>query len=487
MNIAMPTMAGSGSSFDAGQVTFVMGAWGPWHVDMFLSLCLPSLLSPENLPAFAETRRPRYVIFTTADDRRTMEASPLWRHFAELVAVEFELLRASEIREPIATQQRIWTRAIAMVSRRNDFLFLMPPDVVWSEGSLRAMSRALAAGRRIVFLPWHIRVVAETFVPAMRAIFAETRAASGIAGRDLVHLALEHLHPLNAAYRIDGPFFPSHPEIFLHPVRHQGLLARIIALTPALFRPAEIVLNANKLAVHVYRDDEIYLPADSDELFLTSLTPLDKEFPYYTRPRRADPVAIAKWWQYYASGSNDFLARSNYRIHYAEIDPPAWRRAERRIDALVRRASVAREGLYVWQAADAQPFLRIATEILALTLASGLLTRAVRGAGARVVVLPHDRAFAAAGVHLDKLLDWRRRPPLIRWLRGHMAVIADSSLLFSGHDFSLDLVTDTGAPLQVGCRNGAWYLNGQALSAAPMRAGEQVLLVLDGMLSPPGH
>jgi hypothetical protein len=474
-----------GSGFDAGQVTFVMGAWGHWHVDAFLSLCLPSLLSLGNLPAFVGAQRPRYVIFTTADDRRTMEASPLWPRFAELLAVEFELLRAGEIREPIATQQRIWARAIDMVARRNDFLFLMPPDVVWSDGSLRAMSRALAAGRRIVFVPWHIRVVAETFAPAMRAILAERGATSGIAGRDLVRLALEHLHPLVAAYRIDGRFFPSHPELFLQPVRHQGLLARIIALTPALFRPAEIALNANKLAVHVYRDDELYLPADSDELFLTSLTPLSKEFHYYSGPRRADPVAIAKWWQYYASGSNDFLARSDYRIHYAEIDPPAWWRAERRIDALVRRASVVRECLYVWQAADAQPCLRTATEILALTVASGLIGRVVRSAGARVIVLPHDRAFAAAGVHLDRLLDWRHRPRLIRWLQEHVAVIADSSPLLCGQDLSLDLVTDAGTPLNVTRRSGALHVNGHPLGEPPVRVGEHVVLVSDGFVTSP--
>ncbi|MCC6779458.1 MAG: hypothetical protein IT537_22990 [Hyphomicrobiales bacterium] len=472
----------SGSGFDSGQVTFVMGAWGHWHVDMFLSLCLPSLLSPRNLPAFVGAHRPRYVIFTTAADRRTMEQAPLWHRFAELVSTEFELLRASDIREPIATQQRIWSRAIDMVSRRNDFLFLMPPDVVWGEGSLAAMARALTAGCRIVFVPWHIRVVAETFVPAMRAKLGERGSVDGISGRDLVRLSLEHLHPLNAAYRIDGPYFPYHPEILLHPVRHQGLLARIIALTPALFRPVDIALNRNKLAVEVYPDDELYLPADSDELFLASLTPLAKEFPYFSQPRKADAAGIAKWWQYYASGSNEFLARSNYRIHFAELDLSQWRRAERRIDSLVRRATIARDARDVWQVADAQPFLRTATEILALAISSGLIARAIRGPGARLIVLPHDRAFTSAGVALETLLDWRRGSQLIQWLRAHVAVMADNSAMHLDDKLSNDLVTEAGTSLSLVRRDGTLQLNGRPVVGPPTRVGNHLVVVSDQLL-----
>jgi hypothetical protein len=466
------------------ELTFVLAVWGTWHVDAFLTLCLPSLLSANNLPALLESRRARFVVFTTEHDRNVMQASPVWEQFAKLIDVTFETLTAAEIKEPVQTQQMVWWRAIDLTTRNRGFLFFIPPDVVWSDGSMRTIARALAAGKRIIIVPWTVRVTAETFVPAIKEFFATQELMQGIGSRELVRMTLQHLHPLMSAYRIGSTFFPHHPEMFLMPIPHQGLLLRLTASIPTIFKPADIALTPNKLVARQCSDEELYMPTDSDELFVVSLAPFVKEFHFYNRPRRADPITVGRWWDYYSSGSNDFLARTNYRIHYSELDPAAWRKAEQRVDLFLRRAVIAREGLLVWTTIRQYSHLRIATRILALALGTGLLARVVCGHGKRVIVVPEDSAFAAAGMDLDALLTHAARHELTRSMRQHLAVISDETPFFKAEDFTLILTSDAGAPMSVSRLEGGLMVNGHRIRDEPITVGEHVLLITDAVLMP---
>ena len=68
---------------------FSTAVWGPWHTGAFLTVNLPSLLAPANLPAFAAAHKVVYRIFTSAAEARQIAASAAFQRARELVEFEF--------------------------------------------------------------------------------------------------------------------------------------------------------------------------------------------------------------------------------------------------------------------------------------------------------------------------------------------------------------------------------------------------------------
>jgi hypothetical protein len=465
------------------KVSLITSVWGDWHTGAFLHLNLPSLLAPLNLPAFTAMHDVSFVIFTTDRDRTRIAAAPVFRRLSEITKVAFEPIAADEIRDPVGTQQRVWWRAIDHVNRLRTHLFFLPPDVVWSNASMHHIGVAMARGCHIVIIPWTVRVVAETFQPAITAYFSECGYA-GISSRELVRMTFEHLHPLIAAYRRDSAMFPRHPEMLIETVPKQGLLLRLLASIPTVYKPSDVPLNENKLTVGRFPDEEIYVPGDSDEVFVASLAPLDKDFTFFDKPRRADPVSIGLWWLGYRSESNDLLVRTSYRIHAGVLEPAAWRAAERAFDYFLRRCVIGREALEVWQAMRKRSDCSIAVEAIAGALHTGSLARAVRGRGERLVFLPDNTAFAAMSrTDLNTLMSLRGRPTLIRLFRRHMALLnAEARTILAGHAGTALLQTDDEGRVEL--RRDAQntlFVDGIAIVDGPATAGDHVVIITSAL------
>ena len=61
--------------------------------------------------------------------------------------------------------------------------------------------------------------------------------ARTIAARDMMTLAITHIHPLMAAYDRAGAYFPIHPEMILWPIEGDGFLLRLLARELFCFEP----------------------------------------------------------------------------------------------------------------------------------------------------------------------------------------------------------------------------------------------------------
>src|SRR5262249_8432816 len=57
---------------------FILVLWGERFRNYFLDLCLPTLLSPSNLPALATQPRRNLLICTCPDDWAAMRAAPVF-------------------------------------------------------------------------------------------------------------------------------------------------------------------------------------------------------------------------------------------------------------------------------------------------------------------------------------------------------------------------------------------------------------------------
>jgi hypothetical protein len=400
----------------ATRVLMTTAVWGTWHIEQFLTLNLPTLLAPGNLPAFCERRRLRYCIFTTEHDRPGLERAPIVAELRRIMTVEFQPLAPERLGNPIAAHHHAWELATDRAMKDGSFVLFMPPDVAWSDGAFTHLGNLLDEGLGAIFMTY-LRVDQDLFIKAMRTRAVAGDFAVAIGSRELVSLALDCLHPLMAASMISSRRLPVHPEMLFWPGPDRALLLRVLAREFFLFDPARFAWNETRLSADVGRPTDVRFISDSDDLFAVSLAEIGKDADWHSRENRADPIDIGQWWLNYDSPINDAVVRHKVRWHSGDADEATWRRIEAYSDRFIRRCAVAREGLRLRGMAQVHSCSR-AARLIALATYSGVLARAVRGGAPAKIFLPTNAAFQAAPADiLDGLSEpknWRAWGRLIR-------------------------------------------------------------------------
>jgi hypothetical protein len=433
-----------------------MAVWGDWHVQCFLDLNLPTLLAARNLPAFTKLLRTDYLIYTTARDWQRIRRAPLFRELAKLVNITFVELHEADIKTPMQTHNLVWDKGRVAALATGAMAMVMPPDVAWSDGSLAHIAELVERGRSAIFLNWHLRAVAETFIPQFLDLHSGGDLPISVSGRELVSLAIENIHPLCCAYLRDSTAFPHHPEMIFWPIAGQGLLMHVFALIPFIFDPSEFQLTANKSIADLGDVSRLHFVADSDDVFMASLAPLGKDRDWYQRNARIDPVRFAQWWTYYDSPSNDHLARVPFRLHFAEVDETLWRRAEHEALNLIRRLSANRELYRIYVAARRLECAR-AAQLIAASIHLGVGSVLARRLEPMTVFLPRDEAFGSQWEEISgMLLNPGNKKVLIEFLRAHFAPSPDLEKTNSRPSERLDSDGDAELhKLDAGFRAGA--------------------------------
>lgn len=398
---------------------YATAVWGQWHVQTFIDMNVPTMLAAGNLPAFAALVDTTYAIYTPARDRARMEAAPSIRRMMEVVRVEFRDLTDDEIGAPVATHHHVWNQVMEQARAEAGYVLLMPPDVAWSDGSLGHLAGLIVAGKEAMFLNWHVRSVADTFIRTFLADHEPSAdCAIAVPSRDLVRRSLEHVHPMTGAYLRDSRYFPFHPEMIFWPVEGEGLLMHILALVPFVFRADALELLPTRLVGRMGSRDKLHFVVDSDDLYMVSLAELNKDADWYAADARLSYPTVAKWWLYYDSPANDPLVDRPYRLHFAEPTPAKWRRAEASARLAIHGMRSAREVLRLAQAAE-HLGCKVAARILHCVVQTGL-AKALAGSGeALLVQIPEDAALGAAAGRIDDLLAPINRALLLNALRAH--------------------------------------------------------------------
>jgi hypothetical protein len=394
--------------------------WGPWHLGVYLDANLPSLLADNNLLAFAGMHRVRYRIFTAKGDIPRIEASPAFQRAREIVPFELIACPVEQASNPIAMHHQLWRRSIDEARAAGAMILFVPPDVIWSNGSLGHVAGHFARGKRAVFMTY-MRVISETCVPETRRLYL---GADGVTidapSRGLVELALQHIHPLTLTYVRDSPNFPIHPEFILWPVPGEGFLMRVLVREMFAYDPSIFELNQQALLAEPPDPNLVHYITDSDDLFSLSLAPLTKDIDWYARPQRLDPVKIGNWWLTYDSPANDAVASRYFYVHRTPRTADKWRPAEIASDILVRRIAGSRELLRVARAINAEEVMH-ARQVLGLAIAETKLPRFARWSGPVTLLIPKNagmRSWLLGGG--EELLRPERSSELVRRMLHHV-------------------------------------------------------------------
>lgn len=334
------------------QVHFIMAVWGRAYVDMFLDVALASLLAPNNIPAVAwcDDLDPRFKVYTSCDDMDYMQEHPRFQKLQRLVAVEIIPVDDSFGGDKFSPLIQLHNRSIYEAEDQDAVLVFLSPDFIMADGAIWRLIEIWAEGYRSVMI-LTLRLNHDSMRAELAKRFPVAKDASlTIKARELVALALPHLHDIEKGYFWDTgeSCFPIHSY---WPVEDEGLTARCFYLHPILVAPSftHVYPKGTIDADFVDRtcnQHEVYIVQDSDELtcFELSSKKMRDENSAIRSPVKRTPRSFAKWSLVNANPAYPLLHhhwffQARIRIH-SGVQSPLWKEAEKKASSLASRVKL---------------------------------------------------------------------------------------------------------------------------------------------------
>jgi hypothetical protein len=393
--------------------------WGAWHLRAWERAMVPTLLSERNLPLLARRTDVRYRVASTRSGVARIAATPSYARLKELCPVE--LVVVSEAEAPPTQLHVDWYhRAVEDARSAGSFCLFAPPDVAWSDGTFAEVAASIEAGRAAAAMPY-LRVVSETCLTELEAR-AEPGGPLRLPPGELVRLGVRHLHPLSAAALAGGRHGRPSLEMFWR-VPGEGLVMRHAVRELFFFDPRRVQVSHLWYALDGCAAGELDVVDDSDRMMMLSLAPLMKDLPLYIPERGVTPMDVARQTLHPLNDTpfTSLFAGRSIRLHYGEMTPARWRRAERRSEIAFKQVLVLRDLLRVWAALEGHP-CRTARRALAVAAQATSLARRWPHAGPVTAFVPTDEALQErAGDWMERLLAVGAERQLQEWVLAHVA------------------------------------------------------------------
>jgi hypothetical protein len=284
---------------------FIIVLWGARFCDYFLDYCLPSMLSPGNIPALRTRTPSKFSIATRPDDWERMRASAIFRKLEQYVTPVFieippcPLGRSGcehmGIGHKMALQGAFEDKAYAMV---------VTPDSMLSDGSVARLQDLARNGTKLA-LAVALRFGEEPFFDGLRSAGLvgekrpqDTGEALTISGRQMAAAAVNGLHRETLGYEWDAPIFTLIPAATWWRVPGEnGIVIHSLSWAPLLIDFAAVQAHDTTTLDHwtldgdyIHRNvdwrEATHIVQDSDEMFLASWAPMDDG------PPTAKPTAL---------------------------------------------------------------------------------------------------------------------------------------------------------------------------------------------------
>lgn len=185
----------------------IIPVWGEAYVNEVLSVTLPAMLAPGNLPALCGMFEVELIIVTETRLFDMVRGHPSF-HAAGRVC-KTRLVPLDDLLTSVFTDYGMVLtyalfRGFADLGPRVTETYLLPfiADFVISDGSLRYLGGLMRQGMRVIHAP-SFRVVAENVDPQLQALVDRSSSVLSVAPRALAKLALANEHPTVKARTIN--------------------------------------------------------------------------------------------------------------------------------------------------------------------------------------------------------------------------------------------------------------------------------------------
>ena len=191
----------------APSARLIIPVWGERYVNKVLSVTLPAVLAPGNLPALSGMFDVELVLVTESRLFDLVRGSPSFQAAARICAVRLVPLD-DLISNVYGDYGMVLTYALFrgfadLGARMTEvFLLLLNADFIISDNSLRHVGQLMSEGKRVILAP-SFRVVLEDVWPRLAASVEAESGALSLGSRELAKLALANKHPTVKARTIN--------------------------------------------------------------------------------------------------------------------------------------------------------------------------------------------------------------------------------------------------------------------------------------------
>jgi len=270
--------------------------WGEKYREYFYSLCLPCLLSPNNLPVLREVKGSKLIICTTKEDWDALKDRPLFEVLKTYVEPFFLEIDFPGPGEPIQLHMsKGHVLAARMTLEDKAFGGFLAPDLLVSDGMVAKVMGLAAKGERAILAP-ALRFAMEPVVENLKnSGFMQNDKPMNLESRWLASLGIQALHSEILRYDFESPYFGNYPiwcywrvpnrdALVLHTVSWALLLGSYEDITDYTdnFLESSTIdgFYVYKNFFHLRKAGKMHLITDSDDLMFMSLTP-ESEYTFY--------------------------------------------------------------------------------------------------------------------------------------------------------------------------------------------------------------
>ena len=276
--------------------------WGEKYRQYFYSLCLPSLLSPNNVPVLQQVRGSKLIIATTENDWNALKGMPLFQLLSKYIEPYFINIGYPPPHVPI---QLHMSKGHILAARKayedGAYAGFLAPDLIVSDGLVKFCMTQAALGKKVV-LAQALRFAMEPLVETLQKQgFMKLDEPIVLPPRYAGSLATKALHSEIRRYEFGSPYFRNYPLwcYWRVPgrdclVMHTVSWALLLGSYKELAKYHDNLLQSNTIdSFYLYQNfsrfrdtGEMHLITDSDEGLFISLTP-EAELSYPLTTRRS--------------------------------------------------------------------------------------------------------------------------------------------------------------------------------------------------------
>jgi len=319
-------------------------AWGEKYIEILLTMTLPALLAPGNLPHVAASVTCELIILSQEEAFPKIRRHPAVRHIEESCPVRLVALDdlvSSPDQYGIALTHALHRGFSDLGPAMTDaWLIFLNADFILADGSLKNLLSYLQAGERLVAAPSYC-VNAEEVLPELKGAVDQQRRSLTIAPRVMAELILRNRHNTIRAKTVNQSSFGIRwmdQFYWLHD--SHTLLGHQMPVAIVGMRPERHVAEPNAYWDHGLMRE--YCPiaepcviGDSDEFLMLELrgASVAKE---HLQPGLADPVRIARDWTGFVTPYQRDMLQYPLVLH-AEDLPPGIEGSRRELSAFIER------------------------------------------------------------------------------------------------------------------------------------------------------
>lgn len=222
-------------------VRLITYAWGEQYVDDLLTLTLPAVLAPGNLPALADSFECEFVLLTAKVHFAAVQAASSFRKIQSICKTKLIEIDDLVFTTAAYGHSLTWTlfrgfEDLGDAVTETNLLFFHA-DFIPADGSYRALIKPLQAGNRLIVSPSYC-AISEDVLPIMRAKLDTEQQTLSIKPREMARLIIKHRHNTIRGKTINQNLF--HMDVsdqFYFRIDESTMLCRQMPIAIVCMRP----------------------------------------------------------------------------------------------------------------------------------------------------------------------------------------------------------------------------------------------------------